>query len=64
MIREEWVHILIKRGFSAPGAKEIVVDLRAVKSDLNNDDFDLWLKSLKAIEIPKILAKHHLNQKK
>lgn len=64
MIREEWIHILIKRGFSAPGAKEIVADLRAVKSDLSNDDFDLWLKSLKAIEIPKILTKHHLSQKK
>lgn len=61
-LREEWLHILIKRGFSAPGAREILEDLRAVKSELPDEDFGLWLKTLDTSAIPKMLAKHHLGQ--
>lgn len=64
MIREEWIHILIKRGFSASGAKKTVADLREAKPELEDEDFGLWLKNLDTGEIPKILANYLFGQKK
>ena len=63
-LREEWLHNLIKRGFSAHGAKETVEDLRAAMAELGDEAFGRWLKALNTAEIPKMLAKHHFGQKK
>lgn len=54
----------MRRGFSAPGARETVKDLRSAKSELSDEDFGRWLGNLDAVEIPKLLIKHHFAQKK
>ncbi len=63
-IKEEWLHILINRGFSAAGASATMEDLRLAKSELGDEDFGVWLKNLDMSEIPKIVVKHHFGQKK
>ncbi len=62
-IKEEWLHFLINRGFSAPGARATIEDLRGAKSNLGDEEFGQWLKALRVADIPKILAGHHFGRK-
>ncbi len=45
-IRQEWVNVLINKGFSFAGATDTVKDLRALKSELSDSEFGQWLKTL------------------